>query len=202
MDELLREITALPKVLGCFVYSSNKGITSSSMPRIFTKNTITIIGTLLARSKQICSGAKLNMEAIDLRYNETLIVAKPLNQNSTLVTICEPGTNRALLDMSTNMVIKDISESLGSKPKTTPRTDSKSESEPSLRPIIAKIQDALADAIGPIAAPVLNDCVKKWSKLGAPSKNRLPDLAWMICKEIDDENLEASFMEKIKPYFL
>jgi len=201
MDAQLQEITALPKVLGCFIHSTNKGVTSSDMPPIFSKSTIAIIGTLLGRSKKMGNMAQLNLEGIDIRYNETIIVARPLNQNTVLVTICEPGTNRSLLDMSINMVMNDIKSSLKSGQQSTAgQKESKSQPDSSLRPVLAKIKDALADAIGPIADPVLNDCYKKWSSQGPQSQKRLPDLAWIICREIDDERLEAGFMENIKKY--
>jgi len=201
MDTLLKEITALPKVLGCFIYSSTKGVTSSNMPPIFADNTIKVTGTLLARSKQMAHMAKLNLEAIDIRYNESMIVARPLNPDTVLVTICEPGTNRSLLDMSINLVVNDIRALLSSgQQETAGPARPKPAAGTSLRPVIAKIKEALADSIGPIAAPVLDDCLKKWSSQGPQSKERLADLAWMLCQEIDDENLETNFMESIKRY--
>ena len=203
MDTLLHEITALPKVLGCFVYSGKKGVTSSSMPPIFTKNTINVMGTLLARSKQIGTKAKLNVDSIDIRYNEIIIIAKPFDENTVLATICEPGVNRPLLDMSINMVINDVRESLSSDQPTAATPPSKTgtqEEDAVLKPILAKMHEELADAIGPIATPVIDDCLDKWATQGPKSQKRLPDLAWMICNEIDDKTLESTFMEKIKKF--
>ncbi len=202
MDALLQEITALPKVLGCFLFSGKKGVTNSNMPPIFTKDTINTMGALLARSKKMGSLAKLDLEAIDIRYNETILIARPLNQNTVLVTICEPGTNRPLLDMSINMVISDISEAITTDEEQTASSPAESiqQADTPLKPILAKIKEALTEAIGPIAAPVLDDCYTQWSTQGPLSKKRLPDLAWMICKEIDDKNLETTFMERIKIY--
>ena len=201
MDAFLQEISALPKVLGCFLYSSKQGVTGSNLPPIFKKNTINVIGTLLARSKKMGHTAKLDLLAIDIRYNETVLVARPLNKDSVLVTICESGVNRTLMDMSLNMVIKDIKESLTSKKKkAAPPTKSKPQYDIQLKPILDQIKDSLADAIGPIAGPVLDDCYKKWSSQETPSKKRLPDLAMIICKEIDDKNLEKAFMDKIVDY--
>jgi len=146
--------------------------------------------------------AKLDIESIDIRYNETVIVAQPLNNNSVLVTICEPGTKRLLLDMSIKMVLKELQQHLQSGKQSAPlsaRMDNHPPGSP--KPVIAKINEALADVIGPIAKPVLTDCLKKWGGQGPQSKERLPDLAMMICKEIDDEQLEANFMENIKQFF-
>ncbi len=200
MDSLLQEIAALPKVLGGFIYSGNKRVISSNMPAIFDKNTINTMGTLLARSKQMSSKAQLSITAIDIRYNEVVIVTRPLRQHSILVVICEPGTNRPLLDMMINMVIKDIEKSLNSGSQTVPQTGSVPEDDATLRPSIEKIKEALADAIGPIAEPIFDDCYEQWSGQGPESKKRLADLAWLICKEIGDEGLESSFMESIKAY--
>lgn len=203
MDTLLQEITALPKVLGCFIYSGNKGVTRSNMPPIFTDNAIRVMGSLLVRSKQMSSMANLNLEAIDIRYNESMIIARPLDQKTALLTICEPGVNKSLLDMSINMVINDIRAALPSgqqPPANMAGTKQKPQSDASLRPILGKINEALANAIGPIASAVLNDCLKSWASQGPQSKERLPDLAWKLCQEIDDKSLESDFMESIKQY--
>ncbi len=202
MDAHLQEITALPKVLGCFVYSMSKGVIGSKMPPIFTQNSINVIGSLLAKPKQMGEAARLNIEAIDIRYNETVIVAKPINKSSVLITICEPGTNRPLLDMSIKMVMKELQEQLQPGNQPTQQSPIQPKQSPgALRPIFAGINEALADIIGPIAKPVLTDCLKKWASQGAQSRERLPDLAIMICKEIDDDQLEATFMENIKQFF-
>lgn len=202
MEELLHEITALPKVIGCFLFSSSKGVTRSNMPPIFTEDAVNTIGTLLARSKQMGKDADLNIEGIDLRYNETELLAKPLDTNAVLITICEPGANKQLLDMSINMVINDIATLLESDPVASDVSKKpKLQMDPALKPILAKIKSELAEDIGPIAGPVLDDCLKKWSNEGQQSIKRLPDLAWMICREIDDDRLERKFMEKIKKYF-
>lgn len=203
MDTLLQEITALPKVLGCFIYAGNKGVTRSNMPPIFTDNAIKVMGSLLVRSKQMGSMANLNLEAIDIRYNESMIIARPLDQKTALLTICEPGVNKSLLDMSIDMVINDIRTALpsGQQPSANiAGTKQTPQSGAPLRPILEKINGALANAVGPIAEPVFNDCFKKWASQGPQSKERLPDLAWRICQEIDDKDLESDFMESIKKY--
>lgn len=204
MNNLLSEITALPKILGCFVFSSAQGVTGSNMPPIFANNAIKVMGTLLARSKQMSVMAKLNLDSIDIRYNESMLVAKPLNKDTVLVMICEPGVNKSLLNMSVNMLMDDLKGFLSTTRKPVASGGAspaaKPQSDPAIRPILAKIKEALADAIGPIAQPVLEDCVKKWSGNGPQNKARLPNLALLLCMEIDDERLEAGFMEKIKRF--
>ncbi len=202
MDELLQEITALPKVLGCFLYSGSKGVTYSSMPPNFTEDAITVMGTLLARAKQMSKEVQLDLEAIDLRYKETIIIARPMDHSSVLVTICELGANRPLLDMSINMVINDVKEGLDTTEQVrSEKAKNKSQAESVLRPILAKLKEELTLTIGPLATPILKDCLKEWSTQGPPAQKRLPDLAMLICREIDDEILESTFMEKIKKFF-
>ncbi len=218
MDSLLQEINMLPGVLGCFVYNSKQQIAGKKMPPIFKDNTIQNIGNLLTRTVQMGSMAELNFKDIELKYNESTIVVSLLTDGALLVIICEPTTNKSLVSMTTGMLSKDIEAALLGAPQMTQippvqtappvqkaaqkqaQTPQPVEAEigAELAPVLEQIKDALAMAIGPIAAPVMKDSIDTWAQQNEPSIANIPALAELLCKEIDDDELENEFMTELK----
>ncbi len=216
MDSLLQEITMLPGVLGCFVYTGEQQIAGSKMPPIFKENSIKTIGSLLSRTIQMGSMAQLDFSSIDIKFNESLLVIKPMGKGALLVIVCEPSANKSLISMTMGMLVGDIEASMAkgiiapSAPQTpvTPQPAAspppsqpppkEAEIDANLAPILELIKDALAMAIGPIAGPVMKDTIELWAQQGATSKENLPTLAEFLCKEINDDELEEEFMAEYK----
>ncbi len=216
MDSLLQEITILPGVLGCFVFNDEQQIAGSKMPPIFKENSIKTIGNLLNRTIQIGNMAQLEFKGVEFKYNESLLVIKPLPKEALLIIICEPNANKSLISMTTGMLTEDIGKAMSnpmaysapSQPvaQDSPSTTTSQQEKPSdlaeidadLAQILEKVKDALAMAIGPIAAPVMKDTIELWAKQGSTSLVTLPALAELLCAEINDENLEEEFMTVIK----
>ena len=214
MDSLLQEITILPGVLGCFVYNHKQQIIGSKMPPIFKDNSIKTIGNLLNRTIQIGNMAQLHFKEIEIKYNESLLIIKPLPQEALLVIICEPSANKSLISMTTGMLAGDIATAISnpitsspvsqSTPVSTPQAPQAQQAQPKeaeidekLAPVLEQVKDALAMAIGPIAAPVMKDTIEIWAKQGATSLSTLPALAALLCVEINDDDLEKEFMAEI-----
>ncbi len=217
MDSLLQEINMLPGVLGCFVYNGKQQIAGSKMPPIFKENSIQSIGNLLARTLQMGSMAQLNFKDIEIKYNESLLLANLLANDALLIIICEPTTNQSLVKMTTGMLAKDIETSMSTgsipaprKPQQTSaesndnapqqREQAPAEAEISaeLAPVLEQVKDALALAIGPIAAPVMKDSIELWVTQHKPSIANIPALAKILCEEIADVDLEEDFMAELK----
>ncbi len=92
MDSLLQEINMLPGVLGCFVYDGKQQIAGSKMPPIFKENTIRSIGNLLARTVQMGSMAQLSFTDIEIKYNESLLLANPIDKSGAPKTVTNEMT--------------------------------------------------------------------------------------------------------------
>jgi hypothetical protein len=218
MDSLLQEITILPGVLGCFVFSSEQQIAGSKMPPIFKENSIRTIGNLLTRTIQIGNIAQMEFKGIELKYNESLLIIKPLAKDALLVIICEPSANKSLISMTTGMLADDLRKAMTASPgqartkqsrpmaqqagmPTPPQTQQEPEKEAEisaeLAPVLEQVKDALAMAIGPIAAPVMKDTIEVWAKEGDPTLANLPSLAKLLCDEINDDDLEEEFLSEI-----
>lgn len=212
MDSLLQEITALPGVFGCFVYDGAQHIAGSKMPPIFRKSNIKAIGNMLVRTVQMGKLAQMDFKGIEIKYNESLLMIKPLAREALLILICEPSANKSLITMTTGMLATDIETAMartmrahpdnhraaGPETVETPAKQSESAAiDEKLAPILEQVKDALAMAIGPIAGPVMKDSIEIWAKQGPPSTSSLPALAKLLCAEIADKELEKEFMAQI-----
>lgn len=212
MDSLLQEITILPGVLGCFVYSSTQQIAGSKMPPIFRENGLKSIGSLLTRTIQIGSMAHLEFKGIEIKYNESLLIVKPLSNAAQLIIICEPSTNKSLIVMTTGMLANDLVIAMSSPGIPRDRANlpiretafqpppqaKEAEIDAELAPILEQVKDALAMAIGPIAAPVMKDTIEIWAQQEIPSLASLPALTELLCEEINDEDLVKEFLAEIR----
>jgi len=219
MDPLLQEITMLPGVLGCFVFNNEQQIVGSKMPPIFRENNLNTIGNLLSRTMQIGTMALLEFKGIEMKYNESLLIAKPLVKGALLIVICEPNANKSLISMTTGMLADDIAKALANPmasvtpsthmatstaaaqqqaAPTEPPLGKEADISAELAPVLEQIKDALAMAIGPIAAPVMKDNIEIWAQQGQTSLATLPALATLLCAEINDADLEDEFMTEFK----
>lgn len=214
MDSLLQEITMLPGVLGCFVFSNKQGIIANKMPPIFKENNIKTIGTLLTRTMQMGSTAQLDFSDIEIKYNESTLLIKPITQDVLLVIISEPNANKSLIVMTSGMMLVDIETALNRLPaqkktqepstlspetaQSKPAPAQEAEIGEELALIIEKLGDSLALAIGPVAPPVMRDTMEIWAQQTPPTIGNLPALAKLLCQEINDDELEKQFMEAFK----
>ena len=234
MDSLLKEINMLPGVFGCFVYTGNQELAAAKLPPIFKENTIKTMGNLLTRTIKMGAMANLDIEAIEFKFDVSLIIVKPLEQGAILVMVCEPAVNKSLINMTTAMLKDDIQAKINKGPvqtQTIPQAPVQTQAIPqapvqtqnsqaqavappqeqpkrqeaeidaALAPILENIKDALAYAIGPIAGQVMLSTIEIWAQQGPTSKQRLPDLAALLCREINDKELEKEFMTQIKSFF-
>jgi predicted regulator of Ras-like GTPase activity (Roadblock/LC7/MglB family) len=213
MDLLLQEITMLPGVLGCFVFNGKQRVLlGSKMPPIFKEKNLQAIGSLLTRTVQIGSMAMLLLKEIEIRYNESLLIIKPLPKEALLVIICEPNANKSLINMTTGMLAKDIAkvitQSVAAPPLSPQATQRPLQQKASpqkeaviddnLAAILEQVKGALAMAIGPIAGPVMKDNIEIWAKQKAPSFSNLSTLTDLLCKEINNDTLEKEFTAAVK----
>jgi hypothetical protein len=47
----------------------------------------------------------------------------------------------------------------------------------------------------------MRDLIETWAQQGPTSRQRLPALATLLCQEINDRELEADFMNQVRPLF-
>lgn len=223
MNSLLNEINMIPGVFGCFIYSDQQKLVGAKLPPIFKENAVNTIGNLVTRTLKMGAMANLDITGMEFKFDVSFLIIKPLLNGAVLAMICEPGVNRSLLKMTLGMLLTDIQKSLNNKPASKPTElpstpevqpqknaipippqpvqPKKAQIDAALTPFLEKMNDALAYSIGPIAEQIMQDVTETWTQNGAASKQRLPDLATLLCKEINDKNLEKEFMDQVRPLF-
>ena len=173
------------------------------------------MGNLLTRTIKMGSMANLDIEAIEFKFDVSLVIVKPLEQGAILVMICEPAVNKSLINMTTAMLTGDIQATINRGPAQTQKSHTQTATAPrqeqpkkqeaeidaALAPILESIKDALAYAIGPIAGQIMLAAIETWAQQGPTSKQQLPGLAAILCQEINDTELEKEFMGQIKSVF-
>jgi predicted regulator of Ras-like GTPase activity (Roadblock/LC7/MglB family) len=221
MDSLLKEINMLPGVFGCFVYTGNQELVAEKLPPSFKADTIMTMGNLLTRSIKMGTMTNLDLTSIEFKFDESLLIVKPLAEGAVLVMACEPAVNKSLLNMTISMLINDIQNAINKAPTAIAQPPTQTETmqtqtisaasaEPvrehreaeidaALAPVLVAIKGALAYAIGPIAGQIMEETIEIWALQGAKSKRQLPALATLLCNEINDKELEAEFMGQIRP---
>lgn len=199
MDVFLQEITILPKVLGCFVYSGNLEIAGSKLPPVFQKQAAVTIGNLLSRTMQLATLASLDLSSLEISYRDSLLLIRPLDDGATLILICEPGVNKSLINMTIDMLADELNQSLTAvpPPKRTSIVEELAASDSTLQPILAGCSSALTEAIGPIASVILEDCLNDWKETEPATVERIPELVQLLSREIDDKQRRRDFVKTV-----
>lgn len=65
---------------------------------------------------------------------------------------------------------------------------------------LVEFQSGLSYAIGPVGEMVMRDALDEWGKGGECSETRLNELVDILCREIDDTDLEEEFRKKVTPF--
>jgi hypothetical protein len=220
MDSLIKEINMLPGVFGCFVCRGNQELVAATLPPSFTADTIKTMGNLLTRTIKMGAMTNLDLTSIDFKFEGSLLIVKPLAEGAVLAMVCELDVNKSLINMTLSMLISDIQNAVNKAPvaieqppvqaetiKTptipaTPAEPAREQREAAaLTPVLEAIKDALTYAIGPIAGQIMKETIETWALQGPKSKQQLPALATLLCDEINDKELEAEFMSRIRPLF-
>ncbi len=213
MNELLQEIKLLPGVIGSTVHINGEEQIFSDLPKVFQAKSADI-GRSMERLFKLKQARDISY--IEVKFDESVMLMRPVDQESSLITICEAGVNFPLVNMTSSMLVSELKNAVDAirkgeaaqpaapKPSTeeTPKAAAKADvntiihSGP-LASTMEKIANALALAIGPISEMVLRDAVKSWADSGPAEEARMPELIEMLCKEIDDSELEKEFLEQV-----
>lgn len=222
MEVILNEIKSVPSVMGSYIHVNGVTDVTSDLPKIF-QNKVYEVGTAIDRIIKVNEATKMHAANIELKFEEAVIFVRPIDLDASLITFCETGINKKTLNMTTGMLSNELKAAVdrlrksgaagagsGAQTETAAAPPEKAAAAAGkeidvnkilhagpLASVFQDFQNAFAMAIGPIGEMVMKDTVKEWAKKGECSGARLPELVEMLCKEIDDESLEAEFKEAI-----
>ncbi|PLY02831.1 MAG: hypothetical protein C0622_05100 [Desulfuromonas sp.] len=211
MQNLMEEIKMSPGVMGACVYTNDNGIIASNLPGIFKPETQEKIGSTLQRIFKLNETVKLDVNSLEIQYDEALILVKQLCAKAALILICEPEANLHLINMSTSVMAEDLKQQVAAcagtaqqaaAPTAAPATAPAEPEDPKevlngpLAQEFATIKNALAMHIGPVAGKMLEKHLKTWLQQGASGKARLKDLLVLLAAEIDSAEEKQQFLSE------
>ena len=217
MEDILKEIKNVPAVMGSYIHVTGITTLHSDLPKIF-QNKIYDVGDAIGRIIKVNEATNMQANNIEFKYEEAVIIIRPIDSDASLITFCETGVNKKTLNMTTGMLSSELKEAANrirsNKGATTNKPQPSAapaapiaEAPPAKQEVdvnkilhagpLAKVfqdfQNAFAMAIGPIGEMIMKDTVAEWAGNGDCSGERLAELVEMLCKEIDDKSLEAEF---------
>ena len=208
MQKILEELKATPGVLGSSIYTSKHGILATNLPEIFKADPQKRIGNILHRIFKLNETVKLDVNSVEIQYDEALLLVKRLCDTSSLIIICEPDAKVHLINMSVSMLAADLLDLIDDceldqpPPEKAPVPHQPADLESVLNgPLsekLALMKRALAKCIGPVAGKALKSAVKQWLEQGEPSQIRLSELAKIMQLEIDDKSSRITFLDDIQ----
>lgn len=220
MENILQEIKNVPAVMGSYIHVNGVTAVTSDLPKIF-QNKVHEVGSAIDRIIKVNESTRMHAAGIEFKYDEAVIIVKPIDLDASLITFCETDVNRKTLNMTTGMLTKELKEAAenlrkgkGGAASPQPAAPAPQIASPGsqeidvnkilhagpLAPVFQDFQNAFAMAIGPIGEMIMKDTVEEWAKKGECSGARLPELVDMLCKEIDDKSLENEFKAAISDH--
>jgi len=206
MDELLQEIKMLPGVMGVFLYIGKPEMIFSDVQKGLTHDTLKQMEASFERIFKMNASCNFTVSGIEMLFDESMIFVKHVHGDSSLVIFCEPEANFPLINMTSNMLVSELShavEKVRANPEEAVKAPSakkagtkdfaQAQNEEPLKSAIPVFQDALARAIGPIASMIVKETTEKWLQEGECKKERFPEMVDSFCREIGDAALEKEF---------
>ncbi|WP_419658568.1 uncharacterized protein Dvar_73990 [Desulfosarcina variabilis str. Montpellier] len=224
MKEILSDTLTIPGVIGGFFYHRDRGVLAVELPTVFKPDKLEQMARMLLK---IFSSGLTNLNGVaevSICYEETILVARALDENSYLILLCETNVNLELLGMSLNL---SLEETLGRVNQQILVDDSPAESPPPvnslsimneqptlidnqedlsavnsapLDEVLQGMQNCLAKVIGPIAKIVFQDAVHQWKQYASTDASDFPMLMNMVLSHIDDPDHKRKFQELITDY--
>jgi hypothetical protein len=224
MKEILSDTLTIPGVIGGFFYHRDRGVLAVELPTVFKPDKLEQMARMLLK---IFSSGLTNLNGVaevSICYEETILVARALDENSYLILLCETNVNLELLGMSLNLSLEEtlgrVNQQIlvGDSPAESPppvnslsimteqptlidnQEDLSAVSSAPLDEVLQGMQNCLAKVIGPIAKIVFQDAVHQWKQHASTDASDFPMLMNMVLSHIDDPDHKRKFQELITDY--
>jgi len=194
MQEVLRQLSSIPGVVGAFVSGPKGELLAAEFPPLFDEVALHQAAALLADDtagfRRIAGADGM----LQLRYAHGRALLKPF-ASGTLFVLGTAGIDVQLLGLSLEQASRRLERAPAPPPAGAPR-------EAALPPDVAGLREGLAEAlarqIGPVAGLVLDEAWSAWSASGSAARARLPQLVAALAREVDDPEGRARFLEEAR----
>lgn len=148
MEDILKDISGLVGVSGCFVCDSEGQVLASTLPSVPDQDALLTVGrTINQTTAGLFAARRRKVHELDFLFAEGRVVIKPLSHGS-LCVICARNMNVPLLNLTANLAARKLSEQMKGD-----RSDSEAV-EPESVPTAQALQ-AIVDAYPDIVSPVM-----------------------------------------------
>ena len=196
MREILRQLAAIPGVVGSLVYGAKGEILASEFPPLFEASTLQRAAKLLAEDRVVLGNMIGTAGSLDLRYSGGHAVVKPAG-TGTLFVLCTSPMNAQLLRLSVSQASRRL-ETLGTPtPPPGPRPAHRAIA-PELADARERLQRAVVRQIGPIGEFLFEQAWADWSASVPPSAQGLAKLISALGREIDEADARAQFLAEAR----
>jgi len=199
MIHLIDELKVIPGVIGACIVHSQEGLKVTNLPTIFKPERLTLVGKHLLKLYSAGRMSFDDLTDITLNYDESVVVARELEQNTLIFAICDPTFNHNLLIMSFNLLYEEFK--LGNFAESATVTQSAVEekltgaSQPTekaisgaLQGLFAEMKEELGKILGPMAGFVFDEVVESWVEQGSADFSRIEELVEQLNQEIADQD--------------
>jgi hypothetical protein len=222
MNEILNDTLTIPGVIGGFFYHRNRGVLAVELPAVFKPDKLEKMARMLLK---IFSSGQKNLNGVaevSICYDESILVARAVDDAIYLILLCETRINLELLGMSLNLSLEDARDKVAQQiqamhlPVETPiipvsipadppavidnRKDLSAINSSPLEEVLQGMQACLAKVIGPIAQIIFQDAMRQWKQHTSTNPNDLPVLMNMLLSEIDEPDHKRKYQQLVTHY--
>lgn len=203
MKQMLDELKLVPGVAGTCVYDSGTGIVVSNLPGFFKPERLATVGTHLTKLFSAGRVSFADLADVSLHYDESVIVARELQENLLLFAICDPTFKHNLLSMSFNLLQEEI-EKDGFTPVTavvglTESASSPSGSDERLPGLLGAMKELLCKVLGPMAGFIFEEALEIWEGQDSVEIGSIENLIELLNREIADPEKIDQYRKLITP---
>ena len=204
MQQLIDELKAIPGLVGACIYSSRDGLQETNLPGIFKADRLGAVGKQLAKLYSAGRMSFDDLTDVSLHYDESVVVARELQQGLLIFAICDPSFNHNLLTMSFNLLQEEFRNGECAKavtPGTAPALSVPAERvtpafDSSQLGQLENMKGKLGRVLGPMAGFIFDEVAEVWAQQGA-AVDKIGAFLDLLDREIADAEKSATYRQLI-----
>jgi predicted regulator of Ras-like GTPase activity (Roadblock/LC7/MglB family) len=119
MESVLKQLNAVPGVVGSMVCDLEGAVVSKTFPALFDDEVLTSAARILVDGAAGLETVTGKVGMIDLRYADARIVVRPI-AGAHLVLLCAAQANLQLLNISTSVALPKLEKLVAARPPPAP----------------------------------------------------------------------------------
>ncbi len=218
MDQIFKELTSAPGVIGAFIYNRDSGIQKKNMPAVFKDGKLARIAKSLIKIFSTGDKGFSDLAEVSLYYEESIVIIHEPVDKYYLIVFCDTESKLNRLKRPINQIKDDLKQAIENRQKIkrvkpvsvveTSRLNSGNNglqaevllnSSPMSKSLQA-MQVSLAKVMGPVAKIIFIDALNNWMETHQPSFASIPSLIDILGNEINDTVKFKDYRGGIVPY--